>query len=69
MIVFYLRKLYCQCISSVAPNSPHGDKLFGLAIVKFGREGALGVGSRLGGLGFDAGMGECFCFIVLFVPV
>ena len=37
------------------PSIPSGDEPFGLVAVEFGRKGALGVSSRLGGLGLMPG--------------
>lgn len=39
---------------------PSRDEPFGLVAVEFGRKGALGVGSRLGGLGLMPGWVRCF---------
>lgn len=38
---------------------PSRDEPFGLVAVEFGRKGALGVGSRLGGLGLMPGWVSC----------
>lgn len=43
---------------------PSRDEPFGLVAVEFGRKGALGVGSRLGGLGLMPGWVCCFLFIL-----
>ena len=41
---------------------PSRDEPFGLVAVEFGRKGALGVGSRLGGLGLMPGWVSIFMF-------
>ena len=41
---------------------PSRDEPFGLVAVEFGRKGALGVGSRVGGLGQMPG--ECSSFLI-----
>lgn len=49
---------------------PSRDEPFGLVAVEFGRKGALGVGSRLGGLGLMPGWVSCSsdpsCAILMF---
>lgn len=42
---------------------PSRDEPFGLVAVEFGRKGALGVGSRLGGLGLMPGWVSFLCII------
>ena len=41
---------------------PSRDEPFGLVAVEFGRKGALGVGSRLGGLGLMPGWVSTYMF-------
>lgn len=44
---------------------PSRDEPFGLVAVEFGRKGALGVGSRLGGLGLMPGwVRDIICHII-----
>ena len=50
---------------------PSRDEPFGLVAVEFGRKGALGVGSRLGGLGLMPGWvshspHSCFVILMMF---
>ena len=59
---------------------PSRDEPFGLVAVEFGRKGALGVGSRLGGLGLMPGwvrfaiyeffsvFGKTLTFLIIVVP-
>lgn len=56
---------------------PSRDEPFGLVAVEFGRKGALGVGSRLGGLGLMPGWVSrlsdplcaiLMCFLMIVVP-
>jgi alpha-1,3-glucan synthase len=44
---------------------PSRDEPFGLVAVEFGRKGALGVGSQLGGLGLSIHFFQCLLFILL----
>lgn len=44
---------------------PSRDEPFGLVAVEFGRKGALGVGSRLGGLGLMPGWVRPFLYSLL----
>lgn len=44
---------------------PSRDEPFGLVAVEFGRKGALGVGSRLGGLGLMPGWVRFWCCIAV----
>lgn len=44
---------------------PSRDEPFGLVAVEFGRKGALGVGSRLGGLGLMPGWVSFWCYIAI----
>jgi len=47
---------------------PSRDEPFGLVAVEFGRKGALGVGSRLGGLGLMPGWVSGLSCEVLYIP-
>lgn len=52
---------------------PSHDEPFGLVAIEFGRKGALGFGSRLGGLGLMPGcvpfiIWFCRSILILFVP-
>lgn len=48
---------------------PSRDEPFGLVAVEFGRKGALGVGSRLGGLGLMPGWVSQLFFGCLMPPI
>lgn len=48
---------------------PSRDEPFGLVAVEFGRKGALGVGSRLGGLGLMPGWVSTHIFCHLVTPL
>lgn len=52
---------------------PSRDEPFSLVAVEFGRKGALGVGSRLGGLGLMPGWVRVICYpvqsnLISFIP-